>query len=267
MSVLDEGRWAIGAEYGREKIDLKGSGTFDIDVLPPDPDFAFVETLRIQDFEMNMVFGNLAYGLCDNWDVFVRLGAADAQDQMVGKSQFEIASPLDEYSLGSLDGSYGFAFGAGTRATFCHWGPWSFGGLMQVTWFNPGDSDIIYVEPIDNDPDIVHAGQASLDYWQAQVSLAAIYQVDTWSLWVGPFVQFFDGNLERSGSVFFTGVDSGDTFSACTDISEESQFGGHFGANWELAEQWNLWVEGQVTGDSWLIGVGGVFFPEDTFGR
>jgi len=266
MALLEEGQWAVGGEYGREQIDLQGAGLFNATYVEDGVfSYDFVEALGIQDMEMNMIFGTLAYGVCDDWDVFLRLGAADAKDDMVGASDVVDYGIPGAYSLGTLDGSFGFAWGAGTRTTFCRQGPWSFGGLMQVTWFEPGDSDVAYADPILEDPDVVHVGEARLDYWQAQVSLAAVYQVDTLSFWAGPFVQFFEGDIERSGIILLDGEGYGDSFSASGEIEEISQFGGHFGANWDMADQWNLWVEGQVTGDSWVIGVGALFLPQEAF--
>lgn len=272
-AMLGEGNWAIGAEFAHEQMDLQGFGTFRVafdtgggvfDV------FDFVESQRIQDFEMNMVFGTLAVGVCDNWDLFVRLGAADAQDNVTATADVVDIGIPGEYSLGSFDGSFGFAWGAGTRATFCRWGPWSIGGLIQVTWFDPGDSDVDYADPVvPPPPQATHVGEASIDFWQTQVSLAVVYQVDTLRLWAGPFLQFIEGDFDRSGVLFFDGLDDpdfDDFFSASGDIREESRVGGHFGANWEVTDQWNLWVEGQVTGDSWLIGIGTFFATEQTFG-
>ena len=269
MAYVGEGQWAFGGEYGHENMDLKAYGTFD--ATYDDALFEFVEIQEIKDLEMNMFFATIAYGLCDNWDVFLRLGAADAQDDIGASANIPVdiigdpVGVVQDYSIGSLDSSYGFAWGLGTRATFCRSGPWSFGGITQITWFDPGDSDIEYTDPLFGG-DAVHSGDVSIDFWQAQVALAAVYQVDTWRLWVGPFLQFVDGDLDRSGDIPpFEGISG--NFDASSDIDEESQIGGHFGASWDVAEQWNLWAEGQVTGDSWFVGLGVVFLPEETFGK
>ncbi len=266
-AMLGEGNWSIGAEFGREQMDLQGCGTFRavFQFVPPEI-FDFVESQRIKDLEMNMIFGTVAVGICDNLDLFVRVGAADAQDDMTATADVVDFGIPGEYSIGSLDSSFGLAWGAGTRATFCRWGPWSIGGLMQVTWFDPGDSDIQYLDPVvPPPPQGVHVGEASIDFWQTQISLAAVYQVDTWRLWFGPFLQFVEGDLDRSGVIVFDDV-AVDTFEASSDIREQSRFGAHFGTGWEITDVWNLWVEGQVTGDSWLIGIGTFFATEETFG-
>lgn len=254
MALLDEGQWAVGAEFGYKQTDLEACGIVEQSIggapLPP-----AAEILAITDLKTNMIFGSLAYGICDNWDFFVRAGAADAQDDVtLGGSSG--SDPGEQFSL---DGSYGFAWGVGTRATFCRSGPWSFGGLVQVTWVDPGDSDIRSVDPAV--PTIVSVGTADIDYWQTQVGLAAAYQMDSLHLWVGPLLQFVEGDLKRRGDIFDAGTNIG-RFSGESDIRETSQFGVHFGVNCELSSTWNLWAEGQWTRDSWLVGIGtGVAIP------
>jgi hypothetical protein len=265
IAILGEGQWSLGGEFAHEQIDLQGSGMFrSVYLLEPTEIFDFVETQRIRDLEVNMFFGTLAYGVCDNWDLFVRVGAADAQDDVSGTADVVDYGVPGSYSLGQFDSSYGFAWGVGTRATFCRSGPWSFGGLAQVTWFDPGDSDIEYSDPIipPEGQTITQVGKASIDFWQTQVSLAVAYEAEGIRIWGGPFVQFIEGDFERRGSILVDGEDFGDSFRASGDIREESQIGGFLGASWNVAEQWTLWGEGQITGDSWLIGVGIVFTPE-----
>jgi hypothetical protein len=265
IAVLGEGQWSLGGEFAHEQIDLEGTGMFQsIYLLDPAEVFDFVEQQRLQDVEMNMFFATLAYGVCDNWDLFVRVGAADAQDDMSATADVIDYGIPGDYSLGTLDSSYGLAWGFGSRATFCRSGPWSFGGLAQITWFDPGDSDIEYADPIvpPVEGTLVQTGTASIDFWQTQVSLAVAYEMEAVRVWAGPFVQFLEGDFERSGSILIDGENFGDSFDASGDIREKSQFGGFVGASWKVADQWNLWGEGQLTGDSWLIGVGVTFLPE-----
>lgn len=265
IAVLGEGQWSLGGEFAHEQIDLQGSGTFQsVYLLEGTEVFDFVETQEFTDVEVNMFFGTLAYGVCDNWNLFVRVGAADMQDDITATADVVDYGIPGEYSLGQLDSSYGLAWGAGTRATFCRSGPWSFGGLAQVTWFDPGDSDIEYADPVvpPGEATLVQVGEASIDFWQTQISLAVAYEMEAVRVWGGPFVQFIEGDFERSGSILFDGQNFGDTFDASGDIREESQIGGFVGASVELGEQWNLWGEGQITGDSWLVGVGFAFIPE-----
>lgn len=248
IATLEGGQWSFGGEFAHETADLEASGTLTYVF----PDVSWKQDFEIEDLASNMFLANMAYGICDNWSVFVRLGAADASDDIV-------AVPSDSSTVerqGSFDGSYGFAGGIGTRATFCRWGPWTFGGQAQATWFKPGDSDFKIADPILSDD--VWVGDAQIEYWQVQAGIAAAYQIDTWRLWAGPFFQFIDGDLD------FDGVVPGEVgeLSWNSDLEESSQVGGHFGVSWDLVDRWNLWAEGQITADSWLVGVGLVFIPE-----
>lgn len=253
-ALLGEGNWGIGAEYGHEQISMEACGTV-IEVFPDDSYFFWTQAFEIEDLQTNMIFGTLAYGVCDTWDIFVRAGTADAKDDIV-------ALPADAGSVArrdAFDGNFGLAWGAGTRATFCRSGPWSFGGTVQVTWFQPGDSDFTIDDPLL--PDETWVGDIELDYWQAQVSLAASLQLDTLQFWIGPFLQFIDGDMDFDGQAVLAGGGTVSDLCWSSDLNESSQIGGFIGLNWEVTRQWNLWVEGQVTSDSWLVGVGTVIVP------
>jgi hypothetical protein len=253
IAVLGEGRWGIGAEYGYEMMDLEAFGIIsEVRLGPLDP---AAEILEVRDLTTNMIFGSLAYGICDNWDIFARAGVADAQDEVVVSAR----SGGTPGEMSTYEGSFGFAWGAGTRATFCRSGPWSFGGLVQATWFTPGESDWASQNPAV--PSEVAVGTAELDYWQTQVSLAAVYQVDSSHLWVGPFLQFVEGNLDRSGDIVDGGTPVG-TFSASSDVEEASQIGAHAGFHWQVAKDFDFWIEGQYTADSWLASVSVVLIPQ-----
>jgi hypothetical protein len=257
-AFLGEGRWAIGGEYAYEQTDLEAFGTVTERFLN-DTSFFWTQPVRIDDLTSNMFFGTLAFGICDNWDIFARLGAADAKDRIVAlTADADAVERQDDF-----DGSFGLAWGAGTRATFCRFGPWSFGGLMQVTWFRPGSSDFSIVDPLI--PDESWVGDMKLNYWQAQASLAATYQADKWRFWAGPFLQFTRGDMNFNGAAVLDGAGVS-TIRWASDLQESTQVGGHFGANWEVSDVFDVWVEGQITGDSWLVGVGALLRPEKSFG-
>jgi len=256
-AYLGAGQWGLGAEYAYGQMDLKTSGT------RTEATGAFSESkpqnFRMDNLKNNMAFGTIAYGLTDNWDLFARIGATDAKGTtVVLPAPVARAQRQDDY-----DGSFGFAWGVGTRATLHKSGPWSFGGLTQFTWFRPGDSDFTIVDPLI--PDESWNGNTKLNYWQAQASLAAAFQADTWRVWAGPFVQFTQGDMDFDGTTSVGGVLAG-TISWVSTIDDSFQVGAHFGATWEICDQFNLWGEGQITSDSWLVGAGLVLIPEKSFG-
>jgi hypothetical protein len=253
LAGLEEGRWAIGLEYGYGEIDLHAYGTYVTAMSGVNPVTA-AELLDIRGLRTNTILGNLAYGVCDNWDLFLRLGLADAQDDVIP----------DRKGRFRYGGGHGLAWGAGTRATFCQWGPWSFGGSAQVTWLYPGDSDFTVPDP--DTAGMVWAGSADLELWQTQVSLAVAYQIDTLHFWAGPFLQFVEGQLDRGGRILIDGVNSG-SFRGSSDIEEQTQVGIHLGAGWEMSDNLSWWLDGRFGGDSWSIGLGAALQPERLFPR
>jgi hypothetical protein len=254
IAMLEEGRWAVGIEYGYGDADLRAYGLYTTALTgeAPAPASAF-EMLEIEGLRRSAVLASLAYGVCDNWDLFICLGVADVQD--------DVAAGEERFAYG---GGPGFAWGLGTRATFCQWGPWSFGGLAQVTWLHPDSSEFSVADP--RDTDRVSVGSIDVDLWQTQVGLATAYQIDTLTFWAGPFLEFTKGDLDRHGRILIDGVDSG-RFQAQGHIEERSQFGAHFGVTWEMSDALSWWTAGQITGDAWALGFGGILQPQQLFGR
>lgn len=253
IAVLGEGQWSIGGEFAHEQMDMEAFGLV-TETNGEDFTTFYAQPFTFEDITVNMAFGTLGYGICDNWDIFVRAGVSDAKDDLI---LHPATGTSDEDQFG-FDGDFGLAWGAGTRATFGRSGPWSFGGLIQITWFNPGDSDF---DLNGFTPTSTITGDASVKYWQTQVALTAAYETETWRIWAGPFVQFIEGDLELDGQEL-DGATFLNSFDADADIEESSQFGAHVGASVLLGNQWNLFVEGQITGDSWLVGIGAGFTPE-----
>ena len=258
-AYLGAGRWGVGAEYGYGQMDLKTSGTVRDEVARSlSQTYLWDQDFRVDTLKSNMIFGTIAYGVMDNWDIFVRLGANNAQSDIKALPPENNTSETE----GSFDGSFGFAAGAGTRVTFYQAQPWALGGLIQGTWFHTSMSDFRIMDPYFPE-DETWVGEAKLDYWQIQASVAAALQVDKWRLWAGPFVQYTQGSLDFDGRASIASLS--DTLKWRSDIDDSFQVGGHFGANWEISDQFNLWLEGQVTPDTWTVGIGAVIIPEKSF--
>jgi hypothetical protein len=202
----------------------------------------------IDGLESNMIFGNITYGVQDNLDVFVRLGVADAADEIA-----EDAAPPPGNTFTGLDGSFGFGWGVGTRATFWQDGDVTWGALFQATWLDPDDSDI----DLKGDPSF--SGNADFEWWEVQIAAGPTVQFDDFRIYGGPFVHFVGGDLDISGqsTVPFT-----QSLTATQDLREESLIGGYVGVQWLIAGNTTCNVEAQATGDAWAVGVGAVWRTE-----
>ena len=257
MATLEQGETSLGFEFAQETMTLSASGNCVESVLGGGTD-AYTQKFEIEDLESNMFFARLTYGLTDQWDVYLRLGAADGQDDLNLKGGTGLLTGAGASTI-AMDGGYGFAYGVGTRATFWTDGPWSIAGSAQATWFNPGDTSFSITRPATPSESVV--GDGTIDYLQTQFSLAAIYQQDPWGVWIGPFVQLIDGDLDLDADFIVSGSTLGN-ISCAGDLEEESVIGLHAGAALAVSPSCAAWVEAQYTPDSWLLGVGAVIRPK-----
>ena len=250
-ALLGQNQWDVGLEYSNQKIDLQSWSTNvetrivdGVPISSPDSSYAKYE---IKDLKSNMILGRVDYGINGNWDVFLRLGVADAQDDI----SEVLADGSSGYQYSGFDGGYGFAWGLGTRTTFWQDGDVTWGGLFQITWSAPDDSSI------DLKGLEFRGGNAEIDFREIQVAAGPTVQMDNFQIYGGPFLHFVNGDLDISG----TQVTDEDTpfdilMKSSGDIWEESQFGGYAGAYWDVRENIACYIEGQFTGDAWSIGVG-----------
>ena len=245
-ALLGQDRWDIGIEYGHQTMDLEAVGT--VSEIQLDPLFvspAIKGKHNIEDLKSNLVMARAGYGINDNWDAFVRLGLADAQGDI--EQQLPDNAIPDSYE--GYDGSFGFAYGFGTRATFWQDDEVSWGGLFQITWMEPDDSSI----SLSGDPEF--SGDADIDIWEVQIAVGPTWRVDdNFRVYGGPFLHFVNGDLDISGRTVDMGTEI--LMEAEGDIEEESQFGAYAGAHLDVDENTSCYLEFQLTGDAWGIGLG-----------
>ena len=250
-AFVGHGKWLIDVEYAQEDMDLKSTGrarSYFYDAGAWTPVENTFTKFNIKGIESDVIFGSLAYGLWENWDVYVRLGAANAKDDMQERGPFAV--PGESYNF---DGSHGFACGFGTRTTFRQYGRWTFGAVGQVTWINPGDDDVSWSGEVEDATSTI-SGDVELDWWQFQAGLGATYQADGWWIYGGPCLFFVNGDLDAK----LTETVDGDQYryKYRHDLREESEFGGWFGVGCQLTRDTSCYAEYQIYKDGWVLGVG-----------
>jgi opacity protein-like surface antigen len=243
-ALLGQDRWDIGIEYSHQTMDLDADckvTEIDADDVIPPREYKH----NINDLKSNIIMARAGYGINDNWDAFLRLGLADA------KCDIEYIYPdnatPDKYK--GFDGNFGLAWGFGTKATFWQGEELSWGGLFQITWLEPDDSSI----KLSGDPEF--SGKAEIDIWEVQIAAGPTWRlVDSVCLYGGPFLHYVNGDLDYSGQT----VDMGSEIrvEASGDIEEKSQFGGYVGAQLDVDVNTSCFIECQLTGDAWGIGIG-----------
>lgn len=253
------GLWSAGGEYFFEQMDLGASGMVTAfaqsegewvpvpEVLPP-----YQADWTIDSLKMNMLCANFWYGVTKNVDVLVRLGAADAKDEIATGELPD--SPIQAGY--SLDGGYGFAAGIGARANLWQHGAWKIGGVGQITWFTPGNSSFSFSP--DENPDQTDSGSIDLDLWQGQIAVGIARDVNSVCVYGGPFVQWTGGKLNLESVTYLAGEPT--LRYVCEhDIDAETTFGIFIGASGKVRGRVCWYAEGQFTGDSYGLGIGAAY--------
>lgn len=268
-AMLDEGQWAIDAEYSYSQMDLRACGDCAYSAYlavvpaaggqPRDEETvsgAVTQRIAIDNLRSNMILASLAYGLCDNWDVYARVGAADARGRVHN---------------GSFRGGFGFAGGLGTRATFCRNGDVTWGGLLQVTWTSPGKDDVTITEPISvgtDDYQIPVTGPMRIRWHEVQAAIGPTLQMASLSVYGGAFLHYVNGAIDWGGtgehrSEPFWDVDNWyvtvvrPTLACEFDVRERARVGGYIGGMWNVKNGASVYVEGQFTAADYGLMVGG----------
>jgi len=246
-AMFGEGRWAAGFGYAHQAMDLDLSGKVR-ENLGSGWLTADYTKYKIKNLTSNTFLGILGYGVRDNWDAFVHIGAADAKDEIA--ETLGCGRPGNRYY--GYSGNYGPAWGFGTRTTICQEANLSWGGLFQITWSEPDSSNIRLRG------DSAFSGDFELDFWEIQIAAGPTLQLDGFSIYGGPFSHFVKGDFNLKG----TTVDSMSVTQLVRskgEIREESIFGAYGGVQWDIAENTSWYAEYQLTGDAYGIGVGVVW--------
>ena len=238
---LDKDQYSAAFEYGYSDMELEGSYKLKLEAPTVPLSYSEKRKVDIDDFKSSMFFGNLGYGITDNWEAFVRLGAADVDGG-------------DEREFG-----HGFAYGFGTKVTYAEEDALTWGGLFQMTWFNPGDIDASYDEDFGGGDSVTASGDIEVEWWEIQIAAGPTWQMnDSLCIYGGPFLHFVDGNAEQkyTGTATIGGTDYPGTIKETIDMEVGSNFGGFVGAQFDIAENASWNIEYQLTGDAYAICTG-----------
>jgi len=225
---LRKGQFKEGIEYSYGTMDLKlndGKWIEHLDGVFFDSGKA--DSLTLKNFKTNKAYFNLGYGITDDLDVFLRLGATTAT---FGDSIWEDTEKFDNHA--------DFTVGCGIKATFYEDDNLKLGGLFQASWAE-----------FDGKLNAAHWAAADfieMSITEIQVAAGPTYKLtDRISIYGGPFLHFIVGDLddefsEVSGESLLTSMYS-------WDVDESSIFGGYIGAQVDIAENSSFGIEYQHT--------------------
>ncbi|MHC4121963.1 MAG: hypothetical protein ACYSSI_00185 [Planctomycetota bacterium] len=151
---LAKGQYRIGLDYAYSEADLEES--------------ILGATYTLKDVESSMVMANLGYGLVDNCQVFLRLGAADVE--------------LEDF----YDSGYKFAYGLGTKVNLAQNEQFSWGTIFQINWSDTEDS--------------ILGVNIEADWYEIQIAFGSTYKYqEGWLIYGGPFLHFVEGDIDYKG--------------------------------------------------------------------
>ena len=233
---LEKGMFRGGLEYSLSEMDLDliegqatiyrngvflGSGT--------------VPSLTIKDFEADMLYAVVGYGIFENCEAFVRMGMVKAT---FGDSLWEEGEDFES----NID----LALGAGFKATLYEGFDWKIGGIIQINRTELEGN-------IDSSAWTVPQPQlAEISTTEMQIALGATYMYSSrLSIYGGPFAHSITGDFDYN----FTRItEDFDTGNYSWEINEGPIYGGYFGAQIEIAKNCSANLEYQHTSNANVFG-------------
>jgi len=259
VASLKKGQYSAGVDYSHSTMDVelnegKGSWRQYQNSILIGSASGKLPSYTIENMSLNKVYANIGYGIANNWEAFLRLGAADIdykyRDDLWLSGQKLFPTGKKE------NGDAGFAIGFGTRATFYDQNDLQLGGLFQISWAKsdgrqsgayPPDAGGVYPKW-----EAPHEWSNSVDIEiiEIQVALGPTYQLmDGVSIYGGPFFHFIDGSVDAKYRESGTGL--GNTFLYLTkhsyDIDECAIFGGYVGLQVNAIKNASFNIEYQHT--------------------
>ena len=224
-----QNQFSAGFEFAFGEMDLEVSG--------PGISTANNREAVLKDVESRKYFARIGYGLSDDWEIFTRLGVADAEVE--GDSGYP-----------DFDSDHEFAFGVGTKKTFIDNGDVKWGAVFQFSWAELDDRFSSQSISFANGAlSTSYATKIELDWYEIQLALGPQWMVDEGIyLYGGPFLHFLEGDIDVITSGVSTRYEH--------ELEQESEFGGFVGCLVELDPQIAANVEGQIMSDAWLLAAG-----------
>ncbi|OHB62791.1 MAG: hypothetical protein A2168_02035 [Planctomycetes bacterium RBG_13_50_24] len=244
---LEKGMIRGGIEYSSSSMYLElieGKATvYSVEgVLPPLFSGAILSE-TITDYKVNTIYASVGYGITENCEAFIRMGAAKAT---FGDTLWK---DNEEFDSGNID----FAIGGGVKATFYEGFDWKIGGLVQI---NLAELD----GKIDSSSwTIPQPHFVEISTTEMQIAMGATYLWTGWlSIYGGPFAHFINGDFDYELNRITEDVDSGQIFNDTREyswqITKGPTFGGYIGAQIEIAKNYSANIEYQKTSNANVFG-------------
>jgi len=233
---LRKGQFGIGVDYSISDMDLvaKGRGNLAINNVTTGSLIGVQsEQLRLDldGVEVHKAYANLGYGITNNLEAFLRLGAADADWRD--------------------DGDTHFSFGLRTGITFYQKDAFQLSVLAQYGWVESEFGSLPFTTMVGSTPyPLVMSGRLTMH--EVQIAMGPTYELtEGISLYGGGLFHFMDGSLDLKGSATTTGIPQFRyDLDSSYDIDRVTELGVYIGARIEAANEISYSIEYQHTNSS-----------------
>jgi hypothetical protein len=241
-SELEKGQFSLGADYSWSEMDIELENGRIIDRIYQFGSLASttsteISAFEIKNLEMQKVYGNIGYGIANNWDIFLRLGIMH-MDFSADLYPNNVDSEKRNY-----DGDSDFAIGFGTKTTFYEKDKLALGGLFQMSWAS-SDAEKKSVNLTES---------VELDIVEMQIAVGPTYELaNNIRVYGGPFWHYISfGDSELQGHRDFIDPSASEQkisdASYDIDIDDKDQLGGYVGLQADLTKNTLFSIEYQHT--------------------
>ena len=230
---LQKGQFGIGVDYSDSDIDVRAKGRSNLAIY----NLTFgglvgtlseKQRLDLDGVEVRKAYANLGYGITDNLEAFLRLGAADADWRD--------------------DGDTHFSFGLRTGVTFYKKDALQLSALAQYSWAQ-SEFDSLPLTTVVGGTSYPLLMSGKLSLHEIQIAMGPTYDLtDSVSLYGGGFYHLMDGTLDLKGSATTMGIPQFRyDMDSSYDIDQVSELGVYIGARIKTANDISYSIEYQHT--------------------
>lgn len=188
---LKKGQFGIGLDYSLSDVDLVAKGRGNLAIYDAGTGTLISaqseqQRLKLDGIEVHKAYANFGYGISDNLEVFLRLGASDAEWRD--------------------DSDTHFSYGLRTGVIFYEKDAVQLGALAQYSWVESQFSSLPITTVVGGTPyPLVMGGR--LEMHEIQIAIGPTYELtEGIALYGGGFFHLMDGSLDLKGSATTTGI-------------------------------------------------------------
>ncbi|MHC4534217.1 MAG: hypothetical protein ACYS6K_09705 [Planctomycetota bacterium] len=230
---LQKGQFGIGADYSISDMDFKAKGKSNLAIYNVTIGSLIgiqseKQRLNLDGVEVHKAYANLGYGITDNLEAFLRLGASDTDWRD--------------------DGDTHFSFGLRTGVTFYKKDALQLSALAQYSWAQSEFDSLPLTTVVGGTPyPILMSGKLSIH--EIQIAMGPTYELTTnISLFGGGFFHLMEGSLDLKGSATTVGIPQYRyDLDSSYDIDQASELGVYIGARIKATNDISYSIEYQQT--------------------